>query len=144
MENARLHKDIADLKQLMRNKKNENEKENEEYERTAVRLVPEKEDPLERKVYPNWAFTKRGAEKGKINKSIYEELLAKHKVSYSERFAPTSDVVIEIDYLPYSRKYMVLKNKPNLSADEIALIVDNGNLCFGYTGDSLNGSVWID
>ena len=35
-------------------------------------------------------------------------------------------------------EYTVLKNETDLTSDEIALIMDGGNLCFGYTRQSEN------
>ena len=43
-----------------------------------------------------------------------------------------------IGYGYASTKYEIVKNKPHLSLDELALICDNGNLCFGYTNYGCN------
>ena len=43
------------------------------------------------------------------------------------------DVVVEcIGYGHAHRKYRVVKNGPGLSNDDLAIICDTGNLCFGY------------
>ncbi len=43
------------------------------------------------------------------------------------------DVVVEYIGSGYAHmKYRVLRNKPNLSMKELAIICDEGNLCFGY------------
>ena len=140
IELVRITKDLEDWKQLIRNKKNEVEKS--EYDRNAVRLVPEKDPPLEHKIFANWAFLKRGIEMAKINGQIYEELLNKYKVS-ADISNTEADVVIEVEYQAYVKRYRVLRNRPNLTADQVALIVDNGSLCFGYSGTNDNGKVWL-
>ena len=140
IELVRITKDLEDWKQLIRNKKNEVEKF--EYDEKAVRLVPEKELPLEKKIRPNWAFLKRGQEMAKINAQIYEELLNKYKVS-ADISNTEADVVIEVEYQAYVKRYRVLRNRPNLTADQVALIVDNGSLCFGFSGTNDNGKVWL-
>lgn len=135
MENAKLYKDIADLKKTMRNKKNEIEKKTD-----SVRLKPEK---LERRVYPNWAFELNGHEKFKINNEIYNELNTKYKISY-DYGNEDADVIILIEYQSYCKRYKVVRNRPNLTACEVALLVDNGNLCFGFSGNEIEGKCWLE
>lgn len=140
MDYAKLVKEMEDLKKTMRNAKNDIN------DRNVVRLKPYKPDPLEYKVYPNWAFSDRKEEKRDINKKIYEELTNKYKVTrIAKNLQDESyDVVIETTNGMYSNEYKVLRNRPNLTADEIALLVDWGNLCFGYDGDEYGGKVWTD
>ena len=68
---------------------------------------------LEKKIYREWAFTGNESEKASINREIYKELCEKYKINHST--------------------YAVIKNNTNLSQLELALICDDGNLCFGYT-----------
>ena len=117
IDNAKLYKDLADLKKMMRNKKNEIEKKTD-----SVRLKPEK---LERRIYPNWSFELNGQEKFKINNEIYNELKSKYKISY-DYGNEDADVVILIEYQCYCKRYKVVRNRPNLTACEIALLVDSG------------------
>lgn len=43
------------------------------------------------------------------------------------------DIVIEYIGTGYAhKKYRVLKNEPNISTQDLAVICDDGNLCFGY------------
>lgn len=105
---------------------------------------------LERKVYKSYAFKDNEREKSKINHEIYEELKKKYRISQSEvKYNPDTKKMEPInmdDYdLVYKRKagynhgeYTVLKNGTDLTSDEIALIMDGGNLCFGYTRQSEN------
>lgn len=94
---------------------------------------------VERKIYNGWAYTTDDDAKRRINKELYEELKAKYKVAYSAEIngdpidADEYDIVfnkIECSYTRYSLE--ILKNAPNLSCDELALLGDRGMLCFGY------------
>ena len=117
-----------------------------DYTKLVKEMSDLKKEPLEHKVYPNWAFSDRKEEKRDINKKIYEELTNKYKVTrIAKNLQDESyDVVIETTNGMYSNEYKVLRNRPKLTADEIALLVDWGNLCFGYDGDEYNGKVWTD
>ena len=102
---------------------------------------------LERKIYDNWAFTENEYEKGKINREIYEKLCSKYKVlrvgrdafGRNEPFStPTSEELANNDFV-YARRacygrseYKIYKCPNELTLDEIALICDDGELCFGY------------
>lgn len=103
---------------------------------------------IERKVYNSWAFTENEHEKGKINREIYQELCSKYRVlkvgrdafgKTNEPFSiPTSEELANNDFV-YSRRacygrgeYKIYKCPDELTLDEIALICDSGNLCFGY------------
>ena len=86
---------------------------------------------MEKKVYSSYAFTENETEKMKINMKIYEEL-------------EQNDIV-------YSRKacyahgeYRIYKCPDEVTLDELALICDGGNLCFGYRGDKKFLSVSVD
>ena len=77
---------------------------------------------MEKKVYSSYAFKENEKEMMKINRQIYEEL-------------EQNDIV-------YSRKacyahgeYRIYKCPDEVTLDELALICDGGNLCFGYRGD---------
>ena len=99
---------------------------------------------MDKKVYSKWAFTENEEEKMKINKEIYNELKEKYKiykVSDIEHKEPTKEELEQNDIV-YSRRacyghgeYRVYKCPDNLSEDELALICDKGNLCFGYNGN---------
>lgn len=105
---------------------------------------------LERKVYSSYAFSKNESEKMKINKEIYEELKKKWKISRSTSFYNTETKQMEKvnfdDYdLIYERtagyahgEYTIFKNETDLSDNELALIFDGGNLCFGFTKKNSN------
>ena len=103
----------------------------------------EKND-LEKKVYSSWAFTENEKEKSKINNEIYEELKEKYKilkVSDVDHRTPTN-VELEQNDIVISRKacyahgeYRIYKCPNEITLDELALICDGGNLCFGYRGD---------
>lgn len=55
------------------------------------------------------------------------------------------DVIVKCCGTGYAHKnYEVIKNAPRLSDDDIALICDNGNLCFGYRGSGRYITVHTD
>lgn len=93
---------------------------------------------IERKIYNSWAFTENEGAKGSINREIYEELKRKYK--FISRY-PNQEVpkINEEDYdLIYERTagyahavYEIKKNNTDLTTEELLLIFDGGNLCFG-------------
>lgn len=106
---------------------------------------------IEKKVYSSWAFSKDELEKLNMNYEIYKELKSKYKIKCKyfneslEKLTDDYDIIYECSSHSYGcTSYVVLKNGPNLSNDELALIVDEGNLCFGY--DLIKGrtSLYID
>ena len=110
---------------------------------------------LEKRVYSKWAFEENSTKKSKINEQIYEELISKYKVarvsslSFPKKEALKAykdyDLVIE-GGSGYGRaiSFRVVKNTTSLSLDEVALICDKGNLCFGYEVTKDIITVWID
>lgn len=55
------------------------------------------------------------------------------------------DVVIERCGSGYAcAKYRVLRNKPNLNSEDLAIICDSGNLCFGYRTEGSIICVYTD
>lgn len=99
---------------------------------------------MERKIYNGWAFTGNEEEKGKINREIYKELCKKYKIKKISDIAheqPTDEELNENDIV-YSRKacylhgeYRIYKCPDEISFNELALICDKGNLCFGSSGN---------
>ena len=99
---------------------------------------------MEKKVYSSYAFKENEKEMMKINRQIYEELEERYKilkVSDIDHKAPTSEELEQNDIV-YSRKacyahgeYRIYKCPNEVTLDEVALICDDGNLCFGYRGN---------
>lgn len=55
------------------------------------------------------------------------------------------DVVVERAGVGYAHtKYRVVKNGPNLSTQDLAIICDQGNLCFGYRTEGSIICVYTD
>lgn len=55
------------------------------------------------------------------------------------------DVVVDYAGAGYAhQKYRVLRNTPNLSAKDLAIICDKGNLCFGYRAEGSIICVYTD
>ena len=98
-------------------------------------------------VYKAWAYTENEEMKSKSNWIAYRELDEKYKIN---RNGDTStnlddyDIVVGLVNRSYGNEsYEIYKNAPNLSLDELALICDEGNLCFGYRYDG-NIVIYID
>lgn len=98
---------------------------------------------VERKIYPEYAFTANEGEKARCNREIYNELKEKYKIYRRDTKMQLTDGE-DCDFTQYDivigrsagynhALYRIYKNAPNLSKDELALICDCGNLCFGYT-----------
>lgn len=93
-------------------------------------------ETIERKIYNGYAFTENKREKAKINYEIYKELNGKYKIL--GMCARPSDEEIEENDIVYSRKacyghaeYKVWKCPNEITINELLLIFDGGNLCFG-------------
>lgn len=102
-------------------------------------------EPVEKRIYNGWAFSENEREKGRINREIYTELKEKHKIyRHDLRFNPDVELIEEYDVVigreaGYAHaKYNIIKNKPNLDTNELLLICDGGNLCFGGSRISSN------
>ena len=92
---------------------------------------------LERKVYPGYAFTSGEKYKSLINLDIYNKDL-KHLAKKVSNEEPSKEELAEYMCYKYigvgygTAKYLILSNPKNLTQDQLALICDEGNLCFGY------------
>jgi hypothetical protein len=109
---------------------------------------------LERKVYSGWAYKDNADEKARINRELYAELEHKIKRCYVNPRTRLLDCTSE-DMEKYccfiseghgyaNIRYRILSNPYNLSNDELALVCDGGNLCFGYRMDGDVVVVYID
>jgi len=93
---------------------------------------------IEKKIYNGYAFSENEREKGAINYEIYQELKAKYKIK-GVLSAPTEQDLLSYDFV-YSIKVgyahwdcTVYKFPKSMSISEQALIIDGGNLCFGFS-----------
>ena len=114
-----------------------------EYKKDAIKNL-KKDSPEEilRKledaigVYSNYAFSENAKKKAELNRESYIRLKDKYKIlKYSkQRDSEDFDIILRFCGPEYhSFSYIVEKNTPSLTDHELALICDNGNLCFGYT-----------
>lgn len=107
---------------------------------------------IEKKIYSPWAFTENEDEKAASNRQIYEKLMKEYRVYRHDSKIDLEDRV-DCNLADYDvvigRKagyahtlYKIRKNRPSLSNDELALLCDHGNLCFGYSmqGDMIRVS----
>lgn len=109
----------------------------------------ENKNVVERRIYNGWAFSENEREKGEINREIYKELKSKYrilKVSDIDFQIPTEEQLNNNDIV-YSRKacylhgeYILYKMPNDITTNELLLIFDEGNLCFG--GSHMYGSVY--
>ncbi|KAA9291754.1 hypothetical protein [Streptococcus anginosus] len=106
----------------------------------------------ENKIYSPWAFTGDEDLKQQSNLAALKELKEKYSIKakwdYDKMTSEEQDNV-DVVYDPvgggYAHSlYEVIKNKPGLSTLELALICDNGNLCFGYSKRSGNIAIYTD
>ena len=89
---------------------------------------------IEKRIYPAYAFTENEREKATMNRTIYNELKEKYRIS-SYKVDKLDDYDIVLDRTPgmYHSVYKVIKNNTQLSDLELALICDEGSLYFGYS-----------
>lgn len=89
---------------------------------------------IEKKVYSGWAFSENEDEKAKINMQIYKWICNKYRISRSSYKCNFDDYDLVFDRIPgYNHsEYHIKKNVTCLTQDELALVCDEGNLCFGY------------
>lgn len=86
---------------------------------------------LEKKVYSPWAFTENESEKAKINREIYEEIKGKARcVGGGNGYGFNTSYMI-IEDRSYFDKLREEKGSKEV-INQLALIADGGNLCFGY------------
>ena len=83
----------------------------------------------------------------KSNYETYKELIGKYKFKIgrpSEINMDDYDVVVSYSVGYAHARYTVLKNAPNLTSREIALLCDDGNLCYGYRVEGSTICVYTD
>lgn len=99
------------------------------------------ENKVEKRIYNGWAFSENEMEKGKINSEIYKELKEKYKIytlGWKESFNTLLKEEIDKYDIIYSREakyhhaiYTLYKAPKEITENELLLIFDGGNLCFG-------------
>ena len=87
-------------------------------------------------------------EQREINNKIYNELYPMFKYAknndYSNEDLSKYVVFSNLGYGYANHSYRVHNNPHNLSDDEIALVLDGGNLCFGYRRNGDVFTIYID
>ena len=95
----------------------------------------EQEITLEKKVYSPWAYTENESEKSKINYEIFKELRDKANViskDYGYGNFKAFVIILDKEHFKDLENEDASKERKEELLDELALIADNGNLCFGY------------
>lgn len=87
-------------------------------------------------------------EQREINNKIYNELYPMFKYAknndYSNEDLSKYVVFSGLGYGYANHSYRIHSNPYNLSDDEIALVLDGGNLCFGYRRSGDVFTIYID
>ena len=87
-------------------------------------------------------------EQREINNKIYNELYPLFKYAknndYSNEDLSKYVVFSGLGYGYANHSYRIHSNPYNLSDDEIALVLDGGNLCFGYRRNGDVFTIYID
>lgn len=112
---------------------------------------------MDKEITPKWAFTELVEKNKKNNYDIYLDLKDKYKIWSSGikkyvgkgQYEPIDqdkyDVIYECVGTGYgTKRYRIHKNAPRLTKDELALICDGGNLCFGYRSSGNEITVYTD
>ena len=100
------------------------------------------------KVYSGWAFSANENEKAKSNRHAYEEICKKWRIKFLGGVEIINsgyyDLIIVRSAGYCHSKYRIIKNETDLSQDELALVCDKGNLCFGYIMDGKDFYIFED
>ena len=101
------------------------------------------------KVYSGWAFSENENEKAESNRQTYKEICKKWRVKFigwgGEKINSNDYDLILNRTAGYNHSiYHIFKNETDLSQDELALVCDEGNLCFGYTMEGKDFYVFED
>ena len=126
----------------------------EEYKKNAINKLEDSspEEILEKLensigVYSNYAFSEDAKNKAEINRESYIRLKDTYKIlKYSEEInIDDCDVALRFCTSGYHNfSYIVEKNIPSLTDHELALLCDNGNLCFGYSINNNKITIFTD
>lgn len=100
---------------------------------------------MEERIYNSWAFSDNEEEKCKINYKIYLDLKNKYKILQVFNFDEPTEEQLSNNDIVYLRKacylhgeYILYKAPSDITTDELLLIFDEGNLCFGGSKISSN------
>lgn len=89
------------------------------------------------KIHIAWAYSEDAEQKAAENQFYFQNLREQFHIARSTDYMYRNADIIIVPILtqPDIRTYQIVKNKPKLSYDELALIADTGSLCFGYRRD---------
>jgi hypothetical protein len=104
---------------------------------------------MKKQVYSSWAFTENEDEKAQINQELYRELIDKVKIvsvidELTEEMKKQKACLLFLGFGYAHKSYHVVSNPHNMSTDELALVADGGNLCFGYRVEGSNIIIHTD
>ena len=90
-----------------------------------------------------WAFKKNEHELGKENREEYKKLTERYKIYKAYRPCENEeeyDLIYTREACYHHGKYTVIKKPIDITTEELLLIFDDGNLCFG--GGHLGGNTY--
>lgn len=103
--------------------------------------------------YSEWAFSDMEESAPKLNREVLDNLrdVVSYRVIYGDNFECRrpefvgDDELILREFNGYNRNYFEVIEKPEwMSMDEVALIADTGNLCFGFNVSGSRVTVYTD
>jgi hypothetical protein len=105
----------------------------------------------EHPVYSPWAFSENEHDKCIVNEETYKWLKENYKITnqfhinYQKLNPDDFDIIINSAGKGYAYNlYEIIKNIPQLPISYLALLCDDGNLCFGYSIRSGNICIHTD
>lgn len=104
------------------------------------------------KFYSCWAFDENAHEFATHNHNVLRKFDNRYimargsKENVARVCAENPDKMVYVTSgQSYGRQqYRIMQNPENLSVEELALIVDGGNLCFGFRGSPLYIDIYTD
>lgn len=104
------------------------------------------------KIYSSWAFCVNEREMSKQNHDTYCNYNGRYIHAHGDwrdvekvcAENPDKMVYVESNPTYHENHYRIIQNPENLGVEELALIVDGGNLCFGFKGSPMQIDVYTD
>lgn len=104
------------------------------------------------KFYSSWAFNENSHELSKQNHEVLRKFDGKYIKAHGDwrdvekvcSENPDKMVYVETTQTYHEQHFSIVQNPDNLSEAELALIVDGGNLCFGFKGSQTRIDIYTD
>lgn len=104
------------------------------------------------KLYSCWAFDENERELARQNHDVLSKLDGKYVKAHGNWHdvekvcSENSDKMVYVETMQtyHERHFRIVQNPDNLSTAELALIVDGGSLCFGFSGSQTYIDIYTD